>query len=133
MYQTSDSTLARIKDATALVVGFAIARTYEQNSEFIIQDGNIADESDSTESNSDTPNSPKNQKDDQLKLGYNTHVLLYSNDGVVVNPDNFTGLSDLSLDKKNLGEIKEATVDSTFGGSEDYRYVTIELAPDDLG
>ena len=133
MYQTSDSTLARIKDAPALVVGFAIARTYEPNSEFIIQDGNIADESDSAESNSDTPNSPKNQKDDQLKLGYNTHVLLYSNDGVVVNPDNFTGLSDLSLDKKNLGEIKEATVDSTFGGSEDYRYVTIELAPDDLG
>lgn len=133
MYQTSDSTLARIKDAPALVVGFAIARTYEPNSEFIIQDGNIADESDSVESNSDTPNSPKNQKDDQLKLGYNTHVLLYSNDGVVVNPDNFTGLSDLSLDKKNLGEIKEVTVDSTFGGSEDYRYVTIELAPDDLG
>ena len=133
MYQTSDSTLARIKDAPALVVGFAIARTYEPNSEFIIQDGNIADESDSAESNSDTPNSPKNQKDDQLKLGYNIHVLLYSNDGVVVNPDNFTGLSDLSLDKKNLGEIKETTVDSTFGGSEDYRYVTIELAPDDLG
>ena len=74
MYQTSDSTLARIKDAPALVVGFAIARTYEPNSEFIIQDGNIADESDSAESNSDTPNSPKNQKDDQLKLGYNTHV-----------------------------------------------------------
>ena len=47
MYQTSDSTLARIKDAPALVVGFAIARTYEPNSEFIIQDGNIADESDS--------------------------------------------------------------------------------------
>ena len=38
MYQTSDDTLARIKDAPALVVGFAVARTYEPNSEFIVQD-----------------------------------------------------------------------------------------------
>lgn len=70
---------------------------------------------------------------DQLRLGANTHVLLYSKSGEMINPDTFTGLADLSLDKEKLGEIKETTVESSFGMSEDYRYITIGLATDELG
>ncbi|MGQ7742385.1 histidine kinase dimerization/phospho-acceptor domain-containing protein, partial [Streptococcus suis] len=35
--------------------------------------------------------------------------------------------------KEKLGEIKETTVESSFGMSEDYRYITIGLATDELG
>ncbi|HEL2003809.1 TPA: HAMP domain-containing histidine kinase [Streptococcus suis] len=130
MYQNSDNTLKRIKEEPAMAVGFAIARTYEPNSVFILQDSPTSEET--TSSSSDSMPVPKDQKNtrdvEQLKLGINTHVLLYSKSGEMVNPDTFTGLADLPLDKEKLGEIKEATVESSFGMSEDYRYVTIELA-----
>ncbi|MEI4363071.1 sensor histidine kinase [Streptococcus suis] len=135
MYQNSDNTLKRIKEEPAMAVGFAIARTYEPNSVFILQDSPTSEET--TSSSSDSMPVPKDQKNtrdgDQLRLGVNTHVLLYSKSGEMVNPDTFTGLADLLLDKEKLGEIKEATVESSFGMSEDYRYVTIELATDELG
>ncbi len=134
MYQNSDNTLKRIKEEPAMAVGFAIARTYEPNSVFILQDSPTSEETTSSSSDRCLFLKIKNTRDgDQLRLGVNTHVLLYSKSGEMVNPDTFTGLADLLLDKEKLGEIKEATVESSFGMSEDYRYVTIELAIDELG
>ncbi|HFU3799692.1 TPA: sensor histidine kinase [Streptococcus suis] len=136
MYQSTDDTLQRIKNEPAMLIGFAIARTYEPNSEFIIQDSTTTDtsSSSSTTSSSSEPMPPKDMKaGEQMRLGTNTHVLLYSKSGELLNPDNFTGLSQLKLDKKDLGEIKELTVESPFGSEEHYRYVTIELSTEDLG
>ncbi|HFI0403125.1 TPA: sensor histidine kinase [Streptococcus suis] len=136
MYQNTDNTLKRIQNEPALLVGFAIARTYEPDSEFIIQDSPTEDfqASSSTTASSVEPTPPKEKKTgDQMRLGTNTHVLLYNTSGELINPDNFTGLSELKLDKKNLGEIKELEVDTTFGLNEYYRYVTIELSDSDLG
>ncbi|HFI0634025.1 TPA: sensor histidine kinase [Streptococcus suis] len=136
MYQSTDDTLQRIKNEPAMLIGFAIARTYEPNSEFIIQDSTTTDTSSSSSatSSSSEPMPPKDMKaGEQMRLGTNTHVLLYSKSGELLNPDNFTGLSQLKLDKKDLGEIKELTVESPFGSEEHYRYVTIELSTEDLG
>ncbi|HEM3702664.1 TPA: HAMP domain-containing histidine kinase [Streptococcus suis] len=136
MYQSTDDTLQRIKNEPAMLIGFAIARTYEPNSEFIIQDSTTTDTSSSSSatSSSSEPIPPKDMKaGEQMRLGTNTHVLLYSKSGELLNPDNFTGLSQLKLDKKDLGEIKELTVESPFGSEEHYRYVTIELSTEDLG
>lgn len=44
---------------------------------------------------------------DQLRLGANTHVLLYSKSGEMINPDTFTGLADLSLDKENWVKLRK--------------------------
>ncbi len=60
MYQNSDNTLKRIKKEPALAVGFAIARTYEPNSVFILQDSPTGEET--TSSSSDSMPVPKNQK-----------------------------------------------------------------------
>ncbi|WP_105210383.1 sensor histidine kinase [Streptococcus suis] len=140
MYQTTDDTLDRIKDEPAMLVGFAIARTYEPDSEFIIQDENdqpSATSSSPTSSSTSSSSQEPPQKDmkgkHQMRLGTNTHVLLYSKSGELLNPDNFTGLSNLKVDKEKLGEIKELTVESPFGTEEHYRYVTIEISPEDLG
>ncbi|MDG4505358.1 HAMP domain-containing histidine kinase [Streptococcus suis] len=136
MYQTTDDTLSRIKDEPSMMVGFAIARTYEPDSEFIIHDESgqpSATNSSSTTASSEDP-PPKDKKGDQpMRLGTNTHVLLYSKSGALLNPDNFTGLSDLKVDKENLGEIKELTVETPFGSEEHYRYITVELSAEDLG
>ncbi|HFU4465539.1 TPA: sensor histidine kinase [Streptococcus suis] len=136
MYQSTDDTLQRIKNEPAMLIGFAIARTYEPNSEFIIQDSKTTDtsSSSSTTSSSSEPIPPKDMKTGgQMRLGSNTHVLLYSKSGELLNPDNFTGLSQLKLDKKDLGEIKELEIETPFGSNEHYRYVTIELSDSDLG
>lgn len=136
MYQSTDDTLQRLKNDPALLIGFAIARTYEPNSEFVIQDAPTTDPRMSP-STTDSSIKPVPQKDlksgEQMRLGSNTHVLLYSKNSDLLNPDNFTGLSELKLDKSNLGEIKELAVESTFGTEEHYRYLTIELSSEDLG
>ncbi|HFI0420813.1 TPA: sensor histidine kinase [Streptococcus suis] len=135
MYQTIDDTLDRIKDEPAMLVGFAIARTYEPNSEFIIQDSTTETSASSTETKSSSDSMPpKDMKGNhQMRLGTNTHVLLYSKSGELLNPDNFTGLSNLKVDKEKLGEIRELTVESPFGTEEHYRYVSIDISAEDLG
>lgn len=134
MYQNADMTLKRIKEEPAMAVGFAIARTYEPDSEFIVQNSEDKTEDTTASSDSQPPKEKKSGKTpEQLRLGLNTHVLLYSKSGEMLNPDNFSGLSDLKLDKDDLGQIKETTTESSFGMKEDYRYVTIELSADDLG
>lgn len=135
MYQTIDDTLDRIKDEPAMLVGFAIARTYEPNSEFIIQDSTTETSASSTETKSSSDSMPpKDMKGNhQMRLGTNTHVLLYSKSGELLNPDNFTGLSNLKVDKERLGEIRELTVESPFGTEEHYRYVSIDISAEDLG
>ncbi len=60
MYQNSDNTLKRIKEEPAMAVGFAIARTYEPNSVFILQDSPTSEET--TSSSSDSMPVPKEQK-----------------------------------------------------------------------
>ncbi|MFX3912306.1 sensor histidine kinase, partial [Streptococcus suis] len=78
----------------------------EPNYVFILQDSPTREQT--TSSSSDITPEPKNQKNtragDQLRLGAKTHVLLYSKSGEMINPDNFTGLDDLSLDKEKLCE-----------------------------
>ncbi|HFI0645419.1 TPA: sensor histidine kinase [Streptococcus suis] len=135
MYQTIDDTLDRIKDEPAMLVGFAIARTYEPNSEFIIQDSTTETSASSTETKSSSDSMPpKDMKGNhQMRLGTNTHVLLYSKSGELLNPDNFTGLSNLKVDKERLGEIRELTIESPFGTEEHYRYVSIDISAEDLG
>ncbi|HFI0231134.1 TPA: sensor histidine kinase [Streptococcus suis] len=136
MYQSTDATLQHIKNESDMMIGFAIARTYEPDSEFIIQD-----ESDSSvttgsslKENSSNQQEPPGKKDGhQMRLGTNTHVLLYSKSGNLLNPDNFTGLSVLKVDKEKLGEIKELTLETPFGSEEHYRYITVELSASDLG
>ncbi|HEL1761242.1 TPA: HAMP domain-containing histidine kinase [Streptococcus suis] len=135
MYQTIDDTLNRIKDEPAMLVGFAIARTYEPDSEFIIQDSTTETSASSTETKSSSDSMPpKDMKaGEQMRMGTNTHVLLYSKSGELLNPDNFTGLSNLKVDKERLGEIRELTVESPFGTEEHYRYVSIDISAEDLG
>ncbi|HEM2547480.1 TPA: HAMP domain-containing histidine kinase [Streptococcus suis] len=136
MYQRIDDSLIRVKDAPAMIVGFAIARTYDQNVEMVI------DSSTTDESSPDTSSSSKVKEvmppksidgNQEMKFGANTHVLLYSKNESLLNPDNFTGLSEFKVDKSSLGEIKEVTIESPFGSEEHYRYVSIELSEEDLG
>lgn len=136
MYQTIDDSLMRVKDAPAMIVGFAIARTYDQNVEMVI------DSSTTNESSPDTSSSGKVKEEmppksiggnHEMKFGANTHVLLYSKNESLLNPDNFTGLSEFKVDKSSLGEIKEVTIESPFGSEEHYRYISIELSEADLG
>lgn len=136
MYQRIDDSLMRVKDAPAMIVGFAIARTYDQNVEMVI------DSSTTNESSTDTSSSSKVKEvmppksidgNQEMKFGANTHVLLYSKDESLLNPDNFTGLSEFKVDKSSLGEIKEVTIESPFGSEEHYRYISIELSEADLG
>ncbi|HEM6309508.1 TPA: HAMP domain-containing histidine kinase [Streptococcus suis] len=136
MYQRIDDSLMRVKDAPAMIVGFAIARTYDQNVEMVI------DSSTTNESSPDTSSSGKVKEEmppksiggnHEMKFGANTHVLLYSKNESLLNPDNFTGLSEFKVDKSSLGEIKEVTIESPFGSEEHYRYISIELSEADLG
>lgn len=136
MYQRIDDSLMRVKDAPAMIVGFAIARTYDQNVEMVI------DSSSTNESSPDTSSSGKVKEEmppksiggnHEMKFGANTHVLLYSKNESLLNPDNFTGLSEFKVDKSSLGEIKEVTIESPFGSEEHYRYISIELSEADLG
>ncbi|HFU4116273.1 TPA: sensor histidine kinase [Streptococcus suis] len=136
MYQRIDDSLMRVKDAPAMIVGFAIARTYDQNVEMVI------DSSTTNESSPDTSSSGKVKEEmppksiggnQEMKFGANTHVLLYSKNESLLNPDNFTGLSEFKVDKSSLGEIKEVTIESPFGSEEHYRYISIELSEEDLG
>ncbi|HEL2383570.1 TPA: HAMP domain-containing histidine kinase [Streptococcus suis] len=136
MYQTIDDSLTRVKNAPAMIVGFAIARTYDQNVEMVI------DSSTTDESSPDTSSSSKVKEvmppksidgNQEMKFGANTHVLLYSKNESLLNPDNFTGLSEFKVDKSSLGEIKEVTIESPFGSEEHYRYISIELSEEDLG
>lgn len=136
MYQRIDDSLIRVKDAPAMIVGFAIARTYDQNVEMVI------DSSTTNESSPDTSSSGKVKEEippksiggnHEMKFGANTHVLLYSKNESLLNPDNFTGLSEFKVDKSSLGEIKEVTIESPFGSEEHYRYISIELSEADLG
>ncbi|MGQ7461482.1 sensor histidine kinase [Streptococcus suis] len=140
MYQNTDDTLNRIVDNPSIIVGFAIARSFEPNSEFIIDDTNSSSTSSSTSatsspsSDSTDPDEPKSGRSrEPLKLGINTHILLYNKSGELLNPDNYTGFDSLELDKDKLGEIKELKVTSSFGMEEDYRFVTIKLSSEDLG
>lgn len=136
MYQTIDDSLTRVKNAPAMIVGFAIARTYDQNVEMVI-DSSATDESSpdvSSSSNMKEEMPPKSIGGNQeMKFGANTHVLLYSKNESLLNPDNFTGLSEFKVDKSSLGEIKEVTIESPFGSEEHYRYISIELSEEDLG
>ncbi|HFR3775156.1 TPA: sensor histidine kinase [Streptococcus suis] len=136
MYQRIDDSLMRVKDAPAMIVGFAIARTYDQNVEMVI-DSSTTDESSTDMSSSSKVKEvmpPKSIDGNQeMKFGANTHVLLYSKNESLLNPDNFTGLSEFKVDKSSLGEIKEVTIESPFGSEEHYRYVSIELSEEDLG
>lgn len=136
MYQRIDDSLMRVKDAPAMIVGFAIARTYDQNVEMVI-DSSTTDESSldtSSSSNVKEGMPPKSIGGIQeMKFGANTHVLLYSKNESLLNPDNFTGLSEFKVDKSSLGEIKEVTIESPFGSEEHYRYISIELSEEDLG
>ncbi|WP_105144352.1 sensor histidine kinase [Streptococcus suis] len=136
MYQRIDDSLMRVKDAPAMIVGFAIARTYDQNVEMVI------DSSTTNESSPDTSSSGKVKEEmppksiggnHEMKFGANTHFLLYSKNESLLNPDNFTGLSEFKVDKSSLGEIKEVTIESPFGSEEHYRYISIELSEADLG
>lgn len=130
MYENSDDTLNQIKEEPALAVGLAIARAYQPNSEFTLQEHS---NDNGTGSILDGTVTAKSGSGKQLRLGMNTHVLLYNKNGEIVNPDKFTGLSKLALDRQNLDEIKEVTVRSPFGLNENYRYVTIELVVEELG
>ncbi|HEP1820212.1 TPA: HAMP domain-containing histidine kinase [Streptococcus suis] len=136
MYQRIDDSLMRVKDAPAMIVGFAIARTYDQNVEMVI-DSSTTDESSLDTSSSSNMNEAIPPKSiggiQEMKFGANTHVLLYSKNESLLNPDNFTGLSEFKVDKSSLGEIKEVTIVNPFGSEEHYRYISIELSEEDLG
>lgn len=136
MYQTIDDSLTRVKDAPAMIVGFAIARTYDQNVEMVIDSSTTNESSPGTSSAGKVKEEmpPKSIGGNQeMKFGANTHVLLYSKNERLLNPDNFTGLSEFKVDKSSLGEIKEVTIESPFGSEEHYRYISIELSEEDLG
>ncbi|MDG3132411.1 HAMP domain-containing histidine kinase [Streptococcus suis] len=131
MYQNVDATLMRIKEHPEMAVSFAIARTYEPNSEFILQD---SDREKTSSGSTIFPKEPKDSRENsEFRLDVNTHILLYSKQGKMLNPDNFTGLSHFTLDKSHLGQIQEISVESAFGMAEDYRYVTITLSSNELG
>ncbi|WP_155973111.1 sensor histidine kinase [Streptococcus ruminantium] len=130
MYENSDDTLHRIKEEPAMAVGLAVARAYQPNSELTLQDNSNRN---TTASILDDTMTPQSGNGEQLRLGVNTHVLLYNKNGEIINPDKFTGLSRLTLDKENLDEIRETTVKSSFGLNENYRYVTIKLVVEELG
>ncbi|HEM5491170.1 TPA: HAMP domain-containing histidine kinase [Streptococcus suis] len=136
MYQRIDDSLIRVKDAPAMIVGFAIARTYDQNVEMVIDSSTTNESSPGTSSAGKVKEEmpPKSIGGNQeMKFGANTHVLLYSKNESLLNPDNFTGLSEFKVDKSSLGEIKEVTIESPFGSEEHYRYISIELSEEDLG
>lgn len=136
MYQTIDDSLTRVKDAPAMIVGFAIARTYDHNVEMVIDSSTTNESSPGTSSAGKVKEEmpPKSIGGNQeMKFGANTHVLLYSKNESLLNPDNFTGLSEFKVDKSSLGEIKEVTIESPFGSEEHYRYISIELSEEDLG
>lgn len=133
MYHSTDETLKRIQGDSRMAIGFAIARSYEPTSEIIIQTEESMSES-TSEPNQESNyfKFPSVQKSgENMRLGMNTHVLLYRKDGAIINPDNFSGLSSFKLDKKKLGDIKEVTIETPFGASEDYRYITIELSEEE--
>lgn len=138
MYQNTDDTFHKIYQDPTTAIQFAIARSYAPGSEIVLEKGEVTEETPPSTTGSTTEESmsqpPQGQKaDSKIRLSTNFHVVIYDSKGQVFNPDQFSGLSDLKLDKDDLESIKEVTVETPFGGQEDYRYMTIELTSEDLG
>ena len=51
---------------------------------------------------------------------------MYNSAGELVNSDVFSGLSELAFDKESLKNVKEVSVEGSFG-DDDFRYTTLEL------
>ncbi|MBY5006223.1 HAMP domain-containing histidine kinase [Streptococcus suis] len=130
MYREADENFKQIQENPSLVLDFAIMRHYPPT---FVEEGSESTSS-SSEDKASSPSSSAWQKTLEttsgLKLGTNYNVALYDANGTIVNPDYFSGLADFELDKTNLGNIKEASVQTHFGDKEDYRYITIEISSD---
>lgn len=139
MYQTADETFNQVSQDPTMIVNFAVARSFSQELEVALNQDETADSTTASPSSETMPSSDIPPDDDErgpggkIRLGTNYHVVLYDTEGQIVNPDYFSGLSTLELDKADLGNIKEISIPTHFGEEEDYRYMTIQLSSSDLG
>lgn len=126
MYSSTDEKIEQIKNSPELAINFAIARTLSPGSDIIIpKEETAGNQAETGQTNS--PQTPANDEAGSLRLGSNYHVLLYDEQGNLINPENFGGLSQVALDKSSMGTIKEKIIPTPFG-DDDFRYATIELS-----
>ena len=134
MYRSTDETIQKVVTEPQIALHFAIARSYSPDAEFVFeQEVYNANETAGTRQKEAIDSVAGITKASKLHLGTNCHVLLYDEEGTLLNPDYYTGLSEQPLDKKSLKAIGETVIQNPFGGEDDYRYMTMSLTEDDLG
>lgn len=114
VYQNADDSLSIFAANPDMMVEVAAARGSGADVDIILDKGKDTDRA--------------FQPSSKMKLHANFHVILYDEEGTILNEvDNFSGLSSLTLQTNTLGEITERSLLNPFGEYEIYRSATVKV------
>ncbi|MGT2911846.1 sensor histidine kinase [Streptococcus cameli] len=127
MYEQADENFKAFEKDPTLLLNFALMRGISSEAEVVIDSDNQTDDK------TDKKISPNFKPSDKLRLNTNYHVILYNQEGGIVNQiDYISGLANLAVDAEKVNKIEDQTVETLFGQEESYRILTLDVSQVDV-